>query len=227
MTDQSIRTRIRAASDGCYEAPRAAALSGVPVSTVYWWARQGIVVPSVSPTREKLWSYADLMGLRIVSWLRHDKPGQLPASPMPQVRKALTLLADRNLEIWDPAASRSPLLVDARGSIFVRTADTVLDSSGQPTLVPEHYLGLTDPFSVGDLTGPDLIAPRQHLRIVPAKVSGEPHIEDSRITTLTLAALATRGYAARQIAQMYDVSESAVEEALDLEAQLNRQPAAA
>ena len=49
--------------DGCYDATRAAALSGVPKSTVYDWARKEIVVPSISPEREKLWSYADLMAL--------------------------------------------------------------------------------------------------------------------------------------------------------------------
>jgi uncharacterized protein (DUF433 family) len=228
VTDHSIRLRARAASDGCYEAPRAAALSGVPLSTVYWWARQGIVVPSVSPTREKLWSYADLMGLRIVSWLRHGKPGQLPASPMPEVRNALALLAEQGLEIWDRNAGRSPLLMDGRGAIFVRSGDAVLDSSGRQTLLPEHHLGLTEPFDVGGVTGPDLIAPRRHLRIVPAKVSGEPHIENSRITTLTLAALAARRYGIGQIAQMYEVSEAAVAEALDLEHQLAQPiPAAA
>jgi hypothetical protein len=81
----------------------------------------------------KLWSYADLMGLRIVSWLRHAKPSHLPASPMPEVRKALALLAERGLEMWDAAASRSPLIVDGRGSIFVRSGDVLLDSSDQPT----------------------------------------------------------------------------------------------
>jgi uncharacterized protein (DUF433 family) len=228
VSDQSIRLRVRAASDGCYEAPRAAALSGVPLSTVYWWARQGIVVPSVSPTREKLWSYADLMGLRVVSWLRHAKPGQLPASPMPEVRKALALLAEQGLEMWDPGASRSSIIVDGRGALFVRSGDAVLDSSGRPTLLSEQHLGLTEPFSIGGVTGPDLIAPRRHLRIVPAKVSGEPHIENSRITTITLAALGARRYGIAQIAEMYEVSEAAVAEALDLEDQLAQpSPAAA
>ena len=58
---------------GCYEAARAAALSGVPTRTVYDWATKGIVVPSVSPVQEKLWSFADLMSLRIVAWLREKK----------------------------------------------------------------------------------------------------------------------------------------------------------
>lgn len=69
---QELSARLRATLEGCYEGPRAAALSGVPVSTVYYWARLGIVEPSVSPTRIKLWSYADLMALRIVYWLRHE-----------------------------------------------------------------------------------------------------------------------------------------------------------
>lgn len=94
---------VTAASDGCYEAERAAALSGVPKTTIYWWARHSIVMPSVSPTREKLWSYADLMALRIVSWLRHVKPGDLPASPMPRVRDALALLDQNGLDLWSPA----------------------------------------------------------------------------------------------------------------------------
>lgn len=49
---------------GEYTAERAAALSGVPKSTVHYWARQGILIPSGSPERVKLWSYGDLMALR-------------------------------------------------------------------------------------------------------------------------------------------------------------------
>ena len=95
---------VRAAAIGCYDAHRAAALSGVPKTTVYWWARHGIVVPSVSPVQERLSSYADLMALRIVAWLRHDKSEAhgptLPASPMRQVRQALTLLDSLGLDLW-------------------------------------------------------------------------------------------------------------------------------
>jgi hypothetical protein len=63
-------------------------------------------VPSVSPVREKLWSYSDLMALRVVSWLRHAKPAEdrsdLPASPMPKVRKALALLDELALQSLEP-----------------------------------------------------------------------------------------------------------------------------
>lgn len=46
------------AGDGCYDAARAAALSGIHGTTVYWWARHGIVVASarsqpVSPVGDR------------------------------------------------------------------------------------------------------------------------------------------------------------------------------
>ena len=121
-----------------------------------------------------------------------------------------------------------PLLVDARGFIYVRHGDVVLDGSGQPALLPAEVLELTAPFTDAGLAGPDLVRPRPHLRIVPSKVSGEPHLEHSRITTLTLAALAGRGYSVKRIAAMYDEPEELVAEALDLERQLAaRRPTAA
>ncbi len=216
---------VRSASDGCYEATRAAALAGVPKSTVYWWARQNIVVPSVSNVQEKLWSYSDLMALRIVSWLRHPKPGvsgvALPASPMLKVRRALALLDEFGLDPWDPAATdSSPLIVDRAGEIYIRNGGGVLDLYRQPALLPEDVLGLTAPFTAAGVAGPDLVRPRPHLRIVPSRVTGEPHIERSRLTTQTVAALALRGYSTRQIADMYAQAEDAIEEAVDLERQL-------
>ena len=220
-----------AAADGCYDAARAAALSGVPRTTVYWWARHNIVTPSVSPVQEKLWSYSDLMALRIVSWLRHPKAtedGELPASPMPKVRRALVLLDELGLDPWTPAVvGMSPLLVDRAGQVFVRTPDAIFDLRGQPVLLPADVLGLTAPFDAAGGHGPDLIRPRPHLRIVPSKVAGEPHIEHSRLTTQTVAALSERGYPAGQIADMYDESVQAILEAIDLERQLAADTAAA
>lgn len=215
----------QSAGDGCYDAARAAALSGVPKTTVYWWARHRIVEPSVSPVREKLWSYSDLMALRVVSWLRHSKSAKdgfdLPASPMPRVRKALALLDELELDPWSPDASvGSPLLVDRAGSIYIRVPDGILNLHRQPVLLPDDVLGLTAPFDSAGMKGPDLLRPRPHLRIVPSKVAGEPHVEHSRLTTQTIAALADRGYPATRIAAMYDEPDEVVDEAIDLERQL-------
>ncbi len=165
------------------------------------------------------------MALRVVSWLRHAKPAEdgaeLPASPMPKVRKALALLDELALDPWSrDAGAASPLLVDRSGDIYVRAGDSILSLHRQPVLLSNDVLGLTAPFDSAGLRGPDLLRPRPHLRIVPSKVAGEPHVEHSRLTTQTIAALARRGYTAGQIAGLYDEPEAVVDEAIDLEQQL-------
>lgn len=215
--------RTQRALDGAYGAPRAAALSGVPVSTVYYWARNGVVVPSVSQTKEKLWSYADLMGLRIVYWLRHPKEAvgeTFEPSPMKEVKRALSRLGELRLDIWEGSDSiDSPLLVDRAGKIFITVANEVSDSFGQQLL--STGLDLLGPFTNGSFRGPDLRRPKPHLRIVPGKCSGEPHLSESRVTTLTIAALADRGFAAADIARLYPSEDpTALREAVDLEREL-------
>jgi uncharacterized protein (DUF433 family)/DNA-binding transcriptional MerR regulator len=221
--DSGVSRLVTAASEGCYEAGRAAALSGVPKSTLYYWARTGVVVPSVSPVREKLWSYADLMALRIVTWLRHPKPEgdrRLPASPMRQVRTALAELDRRGLDLWsDGSVERSPLVVDRAGRVHIRHDGEITDLQGQLVMSPE-LLDVLGPFPDAGGAGPDLVAPRPHLRIVPARVAGEPHVAGSRVTTLTLAALAARGLTAAEVGALYDLDEDVVSEALELERQL-------
>ena len=210
------------AFDGCYDARRTAALSGVPRSTVYDWARKGVVVPSISPEREKLWSYADLMALRIVSWLRHPKrlDGDLrPASAMPHVRDALVQLDEQGLDLWDGRAGASPLYVDPTGKIVIVAPEATHDLSGQGVL--SEWLDLLGPFEGTDGAGPDLRRPREHLRIVPGKYAGEPHLDGSRLTTVTIAALAGRGYTLDDVARLYpDETRESLEEAIDLERSL-------
>ena len=52
---------------GVYDTRRAAALSGVPISTLHYWARTRLYTPSISPgPRTHLWSWADLLVLRAI-----------------------------------------------------------------------------------------------------------------------------------------------------------------
>ncbi len=208
------------AFDGCYDATRAAALSGVPKSTVYDWARKEIVVPSISSEREKLWSYADLMTLRIISWLRHPKTAdgaRRPGSAMHHVRQALEQLDERGLDLWDGSTRASPLYVDRTGTILIVTDESATEPGGQARM-PE-FLDLLAPFHTADGgAGPDLRRPREHLRIVPGKCAGEPHLEGSRLTTLSVAALARRGYELEDLLRLYpDETRVSLAEAIDLE----------
>lgn len=223
MNRTATSDRVLAALEGCYEAERAAALSGVPISTVYYWARERIVTPTISPERPKRWSYADLMALRLVYWLRHPKDHQfqaIQASAMNEVRQALKELDSLDLDIWSPKREElSPLKVDPTGQIYVVTSERV--ETTKRAGVFEASLDLLGPFRVGEGRGPDLIRPRPHLRIVPGKVSGEPHVAGSRVTTQAIVALYRRFDSVDKVAALYpDVNAAAVAEAVELEGEL-------
>lgn len=211
---------------GAYSAKRAAALSGVPWSTVHEWARKGVLVPSVSAERLKLWSYADLMGLRVIYWLRHTKEtphgDDIPAASMRTVRKALAGLRDLDFALWTEDGGPR-VAVDRKGRVILDPptghAETVAEHQ---TIADLDLIDVTRPFPAKQgLKGPDLERPRPHLRIVPGRLAGSPHVERTRLETRALAALSRRGMGTGKIARLYPiVSASAVNEAIDLERQL-------
>jgi hypothetical protein len=121
----------------------------VPLSTVYDWARKEILVPSVSAVREKRRSYADLVALTIVYWLRHPKlyeQYEYAASPMPEVRRLLSELVNLDRNLWEPSndGPRTPVLVDRHGRIRIADDDAVMTTDGQ-TEMPHHFDLLRDP----------------------------------------------------------------------------------
>ncbi len=208
---------------GAYPADRAAALSGVPKSTIHDWARKRVLVPSVSPVRVKLWSYSDLMGLRTIQWLRHEKRApsgdEIPGTSMPTVRRALEALGSLDLDLWTED-DEPRVAVDRSGAIHIDARGTAMTAEGQDVLDAD-LLDLIRPFSVGDAAGPDLHAPRPKLRIVPGKLSGSPHVRRTRVETQALAALSWRLSSDRVYALYPDLDHEAVDEALDLEWQLD------
>jgi uncharacterized protein (DUF433 family) len=207
---------------GAYTADRAAALSGVPRSTIHWWARERILVPSVSPSRQRLWSFADLMGLRTIYWLRRGKTAEsgvdVPATSMGAVRAALASLAQLNVPLW--RGDRPTVLVNGDGQVYLDTSAGVQTVQGQ--IAAGELLDLIAPFGTSEGSrGPDLHRPREHLRIAPGKLSGSPHIAGTRVETRAIAALLDDGYDAAQVGDLYPyLSAEQIDEALDLERQL-------
>lgn len=160
--------------------------------------------------------------LRLVDWLRQAKPDDVEVArvSVQRIRRWLELaddlgeqLLDRGLEVW----------VDHKGQLVFE------DSGGMHVPLGEGFaqelvdtkVNLVRPFEVDGRRGPDLVRPRPTLRIVPGKLSGEPHVEATRIPTRMLAALARRGFGEEQIVQMYPaLNATNVGEAIDLEGQL-------
>jgi len=207
---------------GAYTAERASALSGVPRSTIHAWARTEVLVPSVSAERVKLWSYADLMALRIIYWLRQRKTdeagSEIPATSMQAIRRALARLRALGAPLW--RAEGTSLWVDADGEVHVRGPAGFETRQGQ--LFLPGTLDLVAPFTTREgLRGPDLVRPRPALSIAPGKLSGSPHIAHTRLETRVLRALERDGLDIAAIQELYPcVAAPAIAEALDLERQL-------
>lgn len=211
---------------GAYPADRAAALSGVPISTVHYWARTDVLTPSISSTKVKLWSYTDLMSLRTIYWLRQRKVttdgADIPPTAMPAVRRALRALRDDlDLGLWTEDL-RPTVVIDPSGELYIVPQDTGPETlAGERPLDPDLF-DLIAPLTTHAAQGPDLHRPRPHLRIVPGKLSGSPHLAHTRIETVAIAALTDRGFSTDKVEKLYPHARPvALAEAVDLERQLN------
>ncbi|MCC6132081.1 MAG: DUF433 domain-containing protein [Acidobacteria bacterium] len=209
---------------GAYTADRAAALSGVPRSTLQYWARRGYLVPSVSPERTRLWSFPDLMGLRTIYWLRQPKraDGQdIPRTTMKAVRHALAALRMLDLGLFE--TDHVTVAVTRAGDVVVNDPSVPLHEVGGQLLNPE-MIDLILPFRTDEGTfGPNLSRPRDTIRIVPRKLSGSPHVAGTRIETTAIYALHRRGFPTEKIRALYPIlSGQALSEAVELEDQLSR-----
>lgn len=207
---------------GAYPADRAAALSGVPKSTVYYWARNGHLVPSVSESNVKLWSYKDLLALRTIYWLRRPKSKferEIAATSMKKVQRALAAIKSLNLELFENGQSVIAVAYD--GEILLNhPAGPLQLLDGQ--LVDRDLVDILAPFPVLEgSTGPHLQQPRPLLRIMPRKIGGAPHVLDTRVTTEAIFALHDRGLTDDLVARIFPfLSREQIAQGVDLEEQL-------
>jgi uncharacterized protein (DUF433 family)/DNA-binding transcriptional MerR regulator len=203
---------------GAYDARRAAALAGVPVTTLHYWARTGLYIPSVCPEpHTRLWAWGDLIALRAIDFFRRGlASSRLKAVSIPRIRQAVRALEDRGYAREElpqvlAASSSGELFIVEQGDVAMRA-----DPSAQSPL--PNMLNLVRPYA----TGPDLRTPRPRLRILPGKLQGEPHVSNTRIPTAAIYALERSGYQVDQILRFYpEVSSEDVDQALDLERSLN------
>ncbi len=207
---------------GAYTGERAAALSGVPRSTVHYWARNRQLVPSVS-LAPRLWSFTDLLALRILYWLRQSKKKfdhEIPASSMPKIMHARDQLLALDLDIFD--GSHTVVGVTLSGDIIVNAKNMPMQRvDGQ--LIESQIIDVLAPFEGLEGTkGPDLRRPRPTIRIVPRRISGAPHIAGTRLPTQSVYVLKERGFSVEELAKLYPFAGvDALRESVELEGQLH------
>lgn len=200
---------------GVYDVDRAAALSGVPRTTLHYWAREGFYIPSVSPEpRTRLWSWADLLALRAIDWMRGGT-GRADRATSFAIRRAIMELIAAGYSAQDFGR----VVAVGSGKLFLRLDDRdVLARPGQQGALP-NVLPLVSRYEYG----PHLLTPRPLLRIMPGKMHGEPHILNTRIPSAGISELHDLGYTNDQIRDMYpDASREAIEQSIEFEHSLLR-----
>jgi uncharacterized protein (DUF433 family) len=208
---------------GAYDANRAAALAGVPKSTLHYWARKGIYVPSIAPgPRSRLWSWADLLALRAIDWLRRAKgPNQPAATSIRKIRQAITELSALG---FTPEVFSELVRVSMTGDLFFAFGEEV-GARARPGRQGawDSLLRFVRPYRAA----PDLLEPGPLLRIIPGKLHGEPHLANTRIGSATIYVLHELGYTMDHIQAMYpEASKAALQSAIDFEHDLRARRAA-
>ena len=211
---------------GVYAAPRASALAGVPLSTLYEWARQRVVVPSVSPEKVKLWSWSDLVAARAVYWLRHPED-ERQATPMRHIRALVERIESEGASLGQALVSQEfTLSADTSGTPHLQVDGALTEAQGdwRQGVSRDVVRDFLAPFSIEDgIVGPHLLTPAPGIRIIPGKLAGQPHVRHTRIETRALSALWGRGFRLKQLGELYpDASEASIRRAIRLERQLRR-----
>ncbi|CAN5187570.1 hypothetical protein BH20ACT9_BH20ACT9_05970 [soil metagenome] len=210
---------------GRYVAKRAGQLSGVPERTVYEWSLRRVLVPDFPRARPKLWSYRDLVYLRLLVRLRERGMPREDASR----RVGLVRAFFASGQVDDSSVRISGDAVFLPGESHDRL-------SGQGAFA--ELLGLTQTFdllepvegvSTRRLWGPDLLEPSCLTFISPWVVGGEPCVQGTRVPTSAIRGLVKlRGLHKEDVLGLYPgLSPAGVDDALRLEDRLQRLPTAA
>ena len=161
----------------------------------------------------------------MIDWLRRAKPDlEISGTSMAQIRRVLAAVDDvggrlksESVKVW--VESTGDVVIELEGKAF-----TPLGGQHLQGLVDIGFLNPIAAYQSGlGLSGPDLAVPRPTLRIIPGKLSGEPHVRNTRVGTESLRALARREMSDEVILSLYPaLSLENVREAIDLEEQLER-----
>lgn len=195
-----------------YEPKLAAALSGATLRQLAHWrravpGREAILVPEISAQRPILYSFRDVVALRICVKLRAD-------SSLQSIRKALDTLRKDLRELEHLSRYR---LVSDGGTIYLADEEHAVDLvRRRGNLVMYEMVDVLAPFYRDGRQIPALLEPRPNLRVDPEVRGGEPVIKGTRVPASDVAALVRDGISPERIADFYpNVSADAASEARD------------
>jgi uncharacterized protein (DUF433 family)/DNA-binding transcriptional MerR regulator len=186
-----------------YPIPLTAALSGATIDQLAYWRRATassppLLVPEAKRSGRYLYSWADVIALRSIVYLRQVKS-------LPRIRRAVQTLRTLDPDEWRHLSSYK--LAATGTSIVVVTPDgVVLD-------VDEHRGTILDEVLLGDVLGrfkrddgkrvPALAHPRTNISVDPGVLGGYPVVKGTRVPYDVVAGLADEGYSHAEIVELY------------------------
>lgn len=195
---------------GYYTAAEVARLAGVSPRRVGRWAREGIILPSVS-RRPNIYSYADAGEAILAHYLVQE--GKKPS----EIKQIVHLLRDQ-YGPWPLAAA--PLAHDGRLVVIRDPERRVFVSVDKPDheVIGGTLLNLKAIRKALERGGwVALDHPREHVEVDPDRHSGSPVVRGRRIPTSFVASLAQTEEGREVLRDDYELTEDEIEDAVGYE----------
>jgi len=207
-------TSNAASAIGYYTAADVARLAGVSPHRVGRWAREEIILPSVSASRPYVYSYADAGEAILVHYL-------IDEGKRPKDIKEIVHLLRKQYGDWPLATA--PLAHDGRllvakdpkhgGWISLDRPDhDVMDG----TLL--NLKQIREALKHGGWVA--YKTPREHIEVDPDRRSGEPVIRGKRVGTVFVADLARTPDGVTTLRDDYDLTQAEIDDAVGYESDL-------
>lgn len=185
-----------------FTVPIASVLSGASIGQLAYWRRptekaEALLVPETKRAGRYLYSWADIVALRSIVYLREEKS-------LPRIRRAVRQLRALEADEWEHLSKYT--LARTSESIYVRRPDgQILDLERAPGAILEETLmsDVLAPFEAKGKVVPALEHPREHLDVDPDILDGFPVISGSRVPFHIVASLAEDGADAAEITEVY------------------------
>jgi uncharacterized protein (DUF433 family) len=202
-----------AAPIGCYTPAEVARLAGVTPHRIGRWAREGIILPSVS-RRPNLYSYADAGEAILAHYLVEE--GKRPR----EIKEIVHFL---RAEYGDWPLATAPLAHDGR-LLVVRDEEgpryVSVDKPGNAVLSGTllNLKEIREALGRGGWVA--YKTPRNHIEVDPDRHSGTPVVRGRRIPTSLVASLAATDGGRDVLRNDYDLSDDEIDDAVGYEADL-------
>jgi uncharacterized protein (DUF433 family) len=204
-----------------FPVPITSVLTGATIAQLSYWRKDtqsasALLVPENKKSGRYLYSWADVVALRSIVYLRSEKS-------LPKIRRAVATLRRLESDQWTHLASYT--LISTPRTILVRTpTGQLLDVEEHPgTVVTETLMGdVLEPFETR--TGrivPALRRPRPNITVDPRVLGGYPVLAGTRVPFDAVAALVEDDLQPAEITAIYPSADpEAISDALEFAQQV-------